>query len=144
MEFFTKFMTGTGQPIATCSGYPVTADGGGTKIETQDASLSLTVTPEIQPNGIIKLQVSVSNDSPTTVAGADAPAIDKQQIKTQALVKDGETLVLGGIFTSSEEESETKVPILGDIPIIGWLFKTRQMTKIPNELLIFITPRIMR
>jgi len=124
--------------------YASAAEGGGTKIETQDASLTLTVTPEIQPNGIIKLDVDVTNDSPTIIPGADAPGIDKQQITTQALVRDGETLVLGGIFTNIEEESEIRVPILSRIPILGWLFKTRQVTRLPNELLIFITPRIIR
>ncbi len=123
--------------------YATSAEGGGTTIETQDAALTLTVTPEIQPNGIIKLVVDVTNDSPTTIPGADAPGIDKQQIKTQALVKNGETLVLGGIFTSIEEESEIRVPVLSRIPVLGWLFKTRSVSRIPNELLIFITPRII-
>ncbi len=124
--------------------YATSAEGGGTTIETQDASLTLTVTPEIQPNGVIKLIVDVTNDSPTLIAGADAPGIDKQQIKTQALVMDGETLVLGGIFTNSEQETEVRVPVLSRIPIIGWLFKTRSVTRLPNELLIFITPRIIK
>jgi type IV pilus assembly protein PilQ len=123
--------------------YATQAEGGGTTIQSQDATLSLNVTPEIQPNGIIKLDVSVTNDSPTVVPGADAPGISKQQIKTQALVKNGETLVLGGIFTNIEDESEIRVPVLSRIPIIGWLFKTRSVTKIPNELMIFITPRIV-
>jgi type IV pilus assembly protein PilQ len=124
--------------------YATSADGGGTKIQTVDASLTLNVTPEIQPNGIIKLDVSVTNDSPTTIPGADAPGIDKQQIETTALVKDGETLVLGGIFTNSEEESEIRVPVLSRIPLLGWLFKTRSVSRLPNELLIFITPRIIK
>lgn len=123
--------------------YATSAEGGGTTIETQDAALTLTVTPTIQPNGIIMLVVDVTNDSPTTIPGADAPGIDKQQIQTQAFVKDGETLVLGGIFTSIEEESEIRVPVLSRIPLIGWLFKTRSVSRIPNELLIFITPRII-
>ena len=124
--------------------YATSAEGGGTTIETQDASLTLTVTPEIQPNGVIKLLVDVKNDSPTTIAGADAPGIDKQQVRTQALVKDGETLVLGGIFTNTEQETEVRVPVLSRIPVLGWLFKTRSVSKFPNELLIFITPRIIK
>ena len=70
--------------------------------------------------------------------------IDKQQINTKALVKDGETLVLGGIYVSTEDESEVRVPVLSKIPVLGWLFKTRSYTKLPNELLIFITPRIIK
>ena len=124
--------------------YATSAEGGGTTIETKDASLTLTVTPEIQPNGVIKLLVDVKNDSPTTIAGADAPGIDKQQVKTQALVKDGETLVLGGIFTNTEQETEVRVPVLSRIPVLGWLFKTRAVSRFPHELLIFITPRIIR
>jgi type IV pilus assembly protein PilQ len=124
--------------------YTTSADGGGTKVETQDATLNLTVTPEIRPNGIVLLDVSVNNDSPTLIPGADAPGIDKQQIKTKALVRDGDTLVLGGIFTSTEDESEVRVPFLAKLPIIGWLFKTREISRIPNELLIFITPKIIQ
>lgn len=124
--------------------YAAQAEGGGTTIQTTDATLSLNVTPEIRPNGIIMLDVTVTNDSPTVIPGAVAPGIDKQQIKTKALVKDGETLVLGGIFTSSEDESEVRVPILSKIPIIGWLFKTKQYSRLPNELLIFITPKIVK
>jgi len=124
--------------------YAASAEGGGTTITTTDATLSLSVTPEIRPNGIIKLDVSVTNDSPTVIPGAVAPGIDKQQIQTNALVKDGETLVLGGIFVSSEDETEVRVPILSKIPIIGWLFKTRSYQKLPNELLIFITPKIIK
>jgi type IV pilus assembly protein PilQ len=124
--------------------YAAAAEGGGTTITTTDATLSLDVTPEIRPNGIIMLDVKVTNDSPTVIPGAVAPGIDKQQIQTKALVKDGETLVLGGIFTTSEDESEVRVPVLSKIPIIGWLFKTRSYTKLPNELLIFITPQIIK
>ena len=124
--------------------YATQAEGGGTTIQTTDATLSLTVTPEIRPNGIIMLDVQVTNDAPTVIPGAVAPGIDKQQIKTKALVKDGETLVLGGIFTSQEDESEVRVPVLSKIPVLGWLFKTRSVTKIPSELLIFITPKIIK
>jgi type IV pilus assembly protein PilQ len=113
----------------------------GTKTEFQDAVLSLNVTPEIQPNGILRLQVAATNDSPIQVG--NEVGINKQQINTQALVKDGQTLVLGGIYSNNETESETRVPILGSIPFFGWLFKTQSKTVSPSEILIFITPKIV-
>jgi type IV pilus assembly protein PilQ len=125
---------GTQIPFST-----VSADG--TKTEFQDAVLSLNVTPEIQPNGILRLQVNATNDSPVVV-GSEV-GINKQQINTQALVKDGQTLVLGGIYQNSENETETRVPILGQIPFFGWFFKTQTKSVSPSEVLIFITPKIV-
>jgi type IV pilus assembly protein PilQ len=118
-----------------------TVSSDGTKTEFQDAVLSLDVTPEIQPNGILRLQVAATNDSPIQVG--NEVGINKQQINTQALVKDGQTLVLGGIYSNNETESETRVPILGKIPFFGWLFKTQSKTVSPSEILIFITPKIV-
>jgi type IV pilus assembly protein PilQ len=118
-----------------------TVSSEGTKTEFQDAVLSLNVTPEIQPNGIVKLQVVATNDSPVQVG--NEVGINKQQINTQALVKDGQTLVLGGIYQNNETESETRVPILGKIPFFGWLFKVQSKSVSPSEVLIFITPKIV-
>jgi type IV pilus assembly protein PilQ len=117
----------------------VSADG--TKTEFQDAVLSLNVTPEIQPNGILRLLVSATNDSPVQVG--NEVGINKQQINTQALVKDGQTLVLGGIYQNEETETEIRVPILGKIPFFGWFFKTQAKSVSPSEVLIFITPKIV-
>jgi len=118
-----------------------TVSSEGTKTEFQEATLELNVTPEIQPNGILKLQVTAKNDTP--VAIGDSTGINKQEINTQALVRDGQTLVLGGIYTNTENDLETRVPLLGRIPLLGWLFKTKQRTTQPFELLIFITPKVV-
>ncbi len=119
-----------------------TTSSEGTKTEFQDAVLELNVTPEIQPNGMLKLLVKAKND--TQIPVGNEIGINKQEINTQALVKDGQTLVLGGIYRNSETESEIRVPWLSRIPLLGWLFKTRSVSVSPNELLIFITPRIVK
>ncbi len=119
-----------------------TVSSEGTKTEFQEATLELNVTPEIQPNGILKLVVTAKNDTP--VAIGDSTGINKQEIQTQALVKDGQTLVLGGIYTNTEQENVTGVPLLSKIPLLGWLFKTRSSTTQPQELLIFITPKMVQ
>ncbi|MEJ2183339.1 MAG: type IV pilus secretin PilQ [Nitrospirota bacterium] len=139
-----KVLTIDKQPASIKQGVQIpfsTVSSEGTKTEFQEATLSLEVTPEIQPNGILKLQVMAKNDRPQQVA--DQTGINKQEIKTQALVKDGETLVLGGIYTSTEEEQIDQVPILGRIPLLGWLFKVKRTNVNPRELLIFITPKIV-
>jgi type IV pilus assembly protein PilQ len=131
-----KIEQGTEIPYSTTSSE-------GTKTEFKSAALSLNVTPEVQPNNIIKLKVSAKNDSPTRIEGADAPAVSTQSIDTSALIKDSETLVLGGIYKLIENDSESGLPWLGKIPILGWLFKTKGVTKDQTELLIFITPKII-
>lgn len=116
----------------------------GTKAEEKTATLSLTVKPKITPEGYVQLDVTASDDSLRGGVGGIAAVIDKKSLTTKALVKNGETLVLGGIYTTSMTETEEGVPLLSKIPILGWLFKTRTLTG-PNvrELLIFITPTIV-
>jgi type IV pilus secretin PilQ/predicted competence protein len=123
---------------------PYTVSGSeGPSTEFQSASLSLSVTPTISRNNVIQLQVSVSNNSPGEVYAAGV-AINTQSISTQALVKDGDTLVLGGIYKKEEIKSEELVPWFGRIPILGWFFTTLQATSDrQEELLIFITPKII-
>jgi type IV pilus assembly protein PilQ len=120
--------------------YTVIEDGTA-KTEFQSATLSLTVTPEIKPNDYVELQVTATNNTPVTV-GSEI-GINTQAITTNARVKNGETLVLGGIYTNTKSEGESRVPLLGDVPILGWLFKTRSVSDSPKELLIFITPKII-
>lgn len=119
-----------------------TVSSEGTKTEFKEAELRLDVTPEIQPNGILKLTVTATNNTPTPVG--NETGINTQEINTQALVKDGQTLVLGGIYQNTETEVEIRVPWLGKIPFLGWLFKTQKVTNAPKELLIFITPKIVK
>lgn len=122
--------------------YNSATSSGATSVSFQNANLSLAVTPQITPDGNVILDVDVRNDSvgQATQAGL---AINTQHVKTQVLVENGGTVVLGGIFTQDVEDNVTKTPLLGDIPILGNLFKTTSKSDTRTELLIFITPKIM-
>jgi len=115
---------------------------GATNIQFEDAVLSLSVTPQITPDGRLILDVNATNDTvgQTTAAG---PAIDTEEIETQVLVDNGETVVLGGIYNKDERTDETGVPFFRDIPGLGWLFKNKSISEEQSELLIFLTPRII-
>jgi len=121
-----------------------TVSQAGTQTQSQTATLSLTVTPKITPDGYVQLKVNATDNSlqPGT-AGANA-VVNTKSLTTQALVKNGETLVIGGIYRLDETESTSGVPELSKIPLLGWLFKTKDKTG-PDikELLIFITPTIV-
>jgi type IV pilus assembly protein PilQ len=105
------------------------------------ATLSLEVTPHINANGTIMMKIDAKNDSADT--SASPPPINTKQATTEMLLRDGETTVIGGIFVDNEAEGDTGVPFLMDIPYLGKLFKSTIKTKNKNELLIFITPRIL-
>ncbi len=130
-------MSGQSIPVQTTT-------AAGTTTQFVNANLNLTVTPRITPNGYVMLQVNASNDNLGTLT-PQGYAIDKKNVTTQALVQNGQTLVLGGIFKNSTNTSTSGIPLLSKIPILGWLFKTRQING-PNrdELLILITPRIVQ
>ena len=106
------------------------------------ANLKLEVTPQITPEGGIILDVDINKDSrgETTAAGI---AINTKHVQTQVLVENGGTVVIGGIFELNEIDDTTKVPLLGDIPYVGNLFKNKSKTANKSELLIFITPRVI-
>jgi len=119
---------------------------GSTSIEFKEAVLGMEVTPKILPNGAITLALQISQNMPgrkIKQAEGEALSIDKQEIKTQVTVKDGETLVLGGIFQQQGINTENKVPGLGNIPLIGGLFKQQSMHDQRRELVIFITPTLI-
>jgi type IV pilus assembly protein PilQ len=122
--------------------YQNATSSGATSVEFKKAVLKLEVTPQITPEGSIFLDVKVNKDSrgQETLSG---PAIDTKNVQTQVLVDNGGTVVLGGIFEQQERNTVTKVPLLGDIPVIGYLFKSTSRTSDRSELLIFITPRIV-
>jgi type IV pilus assembly protein PilQ len=122
--------------------FQVASASGATSIAFRKATLKLEVTPQITPEGNIILDVDVNKDSvgQATAAGF---AINTKQIKTQVLVENGGTVVIGGIFELTETESETRVPFLADIPFAGNLFKQRQKAVNKTELLVFITPRMI-
>jgi type IV pilus assembly protein PilQ len=122
--------------------YQVSTSSGATSIAFRKANLKLEVTPQITPEGNIILDVDVNKDSvgQATAAGF---AINTKHVKTQVLVENGGTVVIGGIFELIETESETRVPFLADIPYAGNLFKQRQRSANKQELLVFITPRMI-
>jgi type IV pilus assembly protein PilQ len=109
------------------------------------ASLRLAVTPQITADGTVAMDVTVENNTPDFVNRVgDVPPINTQRAQTKILVADGGTAVIGGIFTINEGRSEVGVPWFRKIPGLGWLFKTRNITNENRELLIFITPKIVK
>lgn len=123
--------------------YQEAASSGATATQFKKAVLSLTVTPHITPDDKIILDLIVTQDTVSEVKSGLAPAIDTQRIGTQVLVNNGETIVLGGIYQQAIISTVTKIPVLGDIPYIGWLFRTSSQLNEKKELLIFVTPRIV-
>ena len=123
--------------------YQEAASSGATATQFKKAVLSLTVTPHITPDDRIILDLVVTQDTVSEVTSGNAPAIDTQRIGTQVLVNNGETIVLGGIYQQSIINSVSKVPVLGDIPYFGWLFRNNNNFNEKKELLIFVTPRIV-
>jgi type IV pilus assembly protein PilQ len=123
--------------------YQEASSSGATAIQFRKAVLSLTVTPHITPDDKIILDLIVTQDTVSSVTSGLAPAIDTQRIGTQVLVNNGETIVLGGIYQQSIVSTISKVPLLGDIPYLGLLFRTSSQLNEKKELLIFVTPRIV-
>jgi protein transport protein HofQ len=133
---------GTEIPYEVSSG-----SSGATSIEFKDAVLGMEVTPKILPNGRITLTLQISQNMPgrsIKQGEGEALAIDKQEIKTQVTVKDGETIVLGGIFQRQRTQAADKVPGVGDIPLLGALFKHSNQQHKRRELVIFITPTLIK
>lgn len=122
--------------------YQNATSSGATSVEFRKASLKLEVKPQITPEGGIILDVDVNKDTPGILTPGGF-AIDTKHVKTQVLVENGGTVVIGGIFTMSEREDVSKVPLLGDIPVLGYLFKQRGRSTSKTELLVFLTPRIV-
>lgn len=122
--------------------YSVTAPNGATTLAFKKAVLKLEVTPQITPEGNIILDLDINKDSrgETTTQGV---AIDTKHIKTQILIENGGTVVIGGIFEMEDTNQENKVPVLGDVPVLGNLFKTRTKESSKREMLVFITPKVI-
>ena len=117
-------------------------NAGATQVSFKKASLRLVVTPQITPDGGIILGVEISKDTAGTIYNGN-PAINTKRVKTNVLVENGGTVVIGGIFSSTEQEDVNKVPLLGDIPFAGNLFKSRSVKTEKTELLVFLTPRTL-
>ncbi|MGZ5818717.1 MAG: type IV pilus secretin PilQ, partial [Burkholderiaceae bacterium] len=126
--------------------YTTASSSGATTITFRKAVLKLEVTPQITPDGNVVLDVDVNKDSvgaPISFGGSTAISIDTKHVNTQVLIENGGTVVIGGIYTQNESETETKVPFFGDIPVLGHLFKTTAKVDNKTELLIFLTPKII-
>jgi type IV pilus assembly protein PilQ len=124
--------------------YSTTAVGGATPTVTfATANLSLKVTPKITPDDHVNMTVDISNDA-VGAPTSSGPIINTNKVTTQALVENGGTVVVGGVYTLDMSDDTSKVPLLGDIPVLGWLFKTNTKSESKKELLIFITPKILK
>jgi type IV pilus assembly protein PilQ len=128
--------------------YQESASSGATTTQFKNAVLSLKVTPLITPDNRVVLDLDVADDSVgqlvQSATGGTVPSIDTREIITQVLVNDGQTVVLGGILDTTKSKTANKVPFLADIPVLGYLFKSTTNVNNKTELLIFITPKILR
>jgi type IV pilus assembly protein PilQ len=128
--------------------YQESSSSGATTTQFKEAQLSLTVTPQITPDDRIIMDLIVTKDSVGEVVpsatGGFVPSIDTRSVENQVLVEDGQTVVLGGIYETETRDTVQKVPVLGDIPGLGFLFRTKATVSTKTELLIFVTPRILR
>lgn len=127
--------------------YQQASSSGATNTQFKEAVLSLKVTPQITPDNKIIMDLDVSKDSVgatvPSATGGTVPSIDTREVKTQVLVDNGDTVVLGGIYETSRVQSVHKVPLLGDIPLLGFLFRNTSTVNNKKELLIFVTPKIL-
>ncbi len=127
--------------------YQASTSSGATNVQFKKAVLSLKVTPQITPDGRIVMDLIITKDSVgkqvSNSQGGTVPSIDTHKVTTQVMVNNGDTVVLGGIYENSKNNNQTKVPLLGDIPLLGYLFRQKHVDTSRSELLIFVTPRIM-
>lgn len=124
--------------------YQEATSSGATSTEFKKAVLSLRVTPQITPDGRVIMSLRVNQDSVSSEQLGDVPAIDTRKIETQVLVNNGDTIVLGGIFQQTKTKQVFRVPLLGDIPVVGHLFRQTNNVNNKSELLIFLTPKIIQ
>lgn len=143
-----RVMTGDSMAATIKSGVqiPYTLAGSassGPSVVFKDATLSLVVTPKITPDDRITMKLDVKQDTVGNVYNG-VPSINNKQVTTTVLVENGGTVVIGGVYTQDVSQSVSKVPLLADIPVLGWLFKNENKSDIKKELLIFITPKILK
>ena len=124
--------------------YQQATSSGATSVSFRKANLSLKVKPQITPDGKVTLSLDINKDTPNaTLQTGSGVAIDTKHVMTEVLVDNGGTVVIGGIYTQNSKNNTTKIPLLGDIPYLGWLFKNNEVIDDKTELLIFITPKIV-
>jgi type IV pilus assembly protein PilQ len=128
--------------------YVTSSGNNGANTQFKKAVLSLTVSPQITPDNRVIMDLNVTNDSQgadvNVGTGGSAPAIDTRKLDTQVLIRSGDTVVLGGVFQRETTTAKSKVPLLGDIPLLGFLFSNDNKTDAKRELLIFVTPRVLQ
>lgn len=142
-----KVITTNGKPANITSGqqipYQTTSDGT-TTTEFKDVALTLNVTPQLNPGGRISMELDINQDSVGATLANGEISINTNQLSTSVVVNDGDTIVLGGVFRNEATDGVQKVPLLGDLPFIGAAFRNKTTTEQKNELLIFITPKLIR
>lgn len=122
-----------------------TTSSSGTQTSFIDATLELTVTPHITPDGSVSMKINAKRNSIGSFRSATGtPSISKKEATTEIIVKNGETTVIGGIMVADKSDTDSGIPFLKDIPLLGWLFKNKSVTDSQTELLIFITPNIVK
>ena len=123
--------------------YQEASSSGATSVSFKEALLKLDVTPQITPDDRIVMDLEVSKDAVGTVYN-NVPSIDTRSVKTQVLVDNGETVVLGGIYEQNKTNTVTRVPFFGDLPYVGFLFRNKTNEDTKRELLVFVTPKIVK
>ncbi|MDR2450648.1 MAG: type IV pilus secretin PilQ [Candidatus Accumulibacter sp.] len=124
--------------------YQEASSSGATSVSFRKANLSLKVKPQITPDGRVTMTLDINKDTPNTaLQTSNGVAIDTKHVKTEVLVENGGTVVIGGIYTQKLSETTQRVPFFGDLPYLGWLFKNREWIDDKTELLVFITPKII-
>lgn len=124
--------------------YQQATSSGATSVSFRKANLKLQVKPQITPDGRVQMALDVNKDTPNTqLSTGSGVAIDTKHVKTDVLVENGGTVVIGGIYTQEERRTQTRVPFLGDLPYVGFLFRNTETDRSRAELLIFVTPRIL-
>jgi type IV pilus assembly protein PilQ len=135
----TEAVISTGTEIP----YQQASSSGATNVAFKDATLSLTVKPQITPDDNVIMDIKVNKDSVGQLY-AGVPSIDTNKVSTQVLVENGGTVVIGGVYTQTQNDGVNKVPLLGDIPVLGYLFRSTAKIDNKSELLVFITPKIIK
>ena len=125
--------------------YQQASSSGATTTAFISATLSLGVTPQITPDDHINMVVNATQNSPgANLGGGSVPSITTKTVTTEVMVENGGTVVIGGVFTQDISDATNKVPLLGDVPVVGWLFKSNVKSDKKTEMLIFITPKIVQ
>lgn len=142
-----RLVTSNQQPALIQQGteipYQEATSSGATAVAFKEAVLALRVTPQITPDNRLIMKIQVNQDEPTGQTFGGVPSISTREIRTQVLVDNGQTIVLGGIYEQTDQTSVSRVPFLGTLPVVGYLFRNKQVITNRTELLIFITPKIV-